>query len=42
MPGVKRCPSCGWQMLLERDADDPRRTVYACSNRACEREEHAA
>jgi hypothetical protein len=29
-------------MYLETDEDDPRRTIYACSNRGCELEEAAA
>jgi len=42
LPRVKACPSCGWAMYREPDPDDERRTVYCCSNRACEREERAA
>jgi hypothetical protein len=41
-PSKKICHMCGRQMFLERDQDDPRRTIYACSNKACEREERAA
>jgi hypothetical protein len=29
-------------MFLEIDPDDPPRSIYTCSNRACEREECAA
>jgi hypothetical protein len=29
-------------MYLEADPDDPRRSVYCCSNKACEAEERAA
>jgi hypothetical protein len=41
IPRTKRCPSCGWQMVLERHAEDTVATYY-CTNRACEAEERAA
>jgi len=35
----RRRSSCGWAIYREQDSEDERRTVYSCSNRACEREE---